>query len=67
MIKVLDPESKKHHKNLKSFEDTITSQSSTEGYKKKFQTYKDYLAKSQQYINNKLYKELLLEYKGIII
>ena len=66
LIKVLNPQSWDHRCYFIYFEDTITSVSSTEGYKMKYQTYKDYLAKSQQYINNKLYKELLLEYKGII-
>jgi hypothetical protein len=66
LIKVLNPQSWDHRCYFKYFEDTITSVSSTEDYKMKYQTYKDYLAKSQQYINNKLYKDLLLEYKGII-
>ena len=58
LIKVLNPQSWDHRCYFIYFEDTITSVSSTEGYKMKYQTYKDYLAKSEQYINNKLYKEL---------
>ena len=45
------------------FEDTIGLESITQGYLTKYETYKTNFAKSQQYINNQLYKDLLSEYK----
>jgi hypothetical protein len=45
------------------FNDTIGLESITQGYLTKYETYKTNFAKSKQYINNQLFKELLLEYK----
>ena len=53
----------KHYTTLQYFEDSITSQSITTGYKTKYQIYKNNFAKSQEYIKNQLYKDLLSLYK----
>ena len=45
------------------FEDSIISSSITEAYITKYEIFKTYFVKSKQYINNQLFKELLLEYK----
>ena len=52
---------------FKEFEDSITSESITNGYLTKYNTYKANFAKSKKYINDQLYKDLLLEYKKPIV
>ena len=58
---------RRHHEvYLTSFVDSITSKIKTEGYLNKYKIFKDRFEKSQLYINEQLYPELLSEYKNLL-